>query len=46
MSEIDIELQKQTRDVSADEIMQEVATIQSVFRKERDNPQEDIRRGE
>lgn len=46
MSEIDIELQKQTRDVSAYEIMQEVATIQAVFGKERDNPQEDIRRGE
>lgn len=46
MSDLDIELQKQTKDVSADEIMQEVDTIQAVLGKERDKTQEDITRGE
>ena len=46
MSDIDIELQEQTKDVSAYEIMQEVDTIQAVFGKERDNTQEHIARGE
>ena len=46
MSDIDIELQKQTKDVSTDEIMQEVDNIQAVLRKERDDTQENKTRGE
>lgn len=43
MSEIDIELEKQTQDVSVNEIMQEVDTIQEILRNEKDCTQENIR---